>query len=339
MTTQKTPVLVTGGAGYIGSHTARQLVDRGEKVIVLDNLYSGHRWAVPSEAVFVQGDMADQELTARIIREHGVQSVIHFAAHLVVEESAKIPGKYYRNNVLGTLNFAEVCHQEKVRHFIFSSTCAAYGTPEETPVRETAPTNPVSPYGRSKLTTEHVLWELEEAARLNGSAHPMQHIILRYFNVAGARVGGGLGQATPGATQLIKVAAEVIVGKRPQLKVFGTDYPTPDGTCIRDYIHVDDLAYAHILALEYLRKGGSSQMLNCGYGKGYSVKEVIASMKRVSGVDFKVEESPRRAGDSVAIFADPTKIKATLGWEPKHEDLDLICKTSLDWEKHLLRSN
>lgn len=301
--------------------------------MVLDNLYSGHRWAVPEQATFVQGDMADQALATRIIREHGIQSVIHFAAHLVVEESAKLPGKYYRNNVLGTLNFAEVCHAEGVKHFIFSSTCAAYGTPEETPVRETAPTHPVSPYGRSKLTTEHVLWELEEAARLQGVAYPMQHIILRYFNVAGARVGGGLGQATPGATQLVKVAAEVAIGKRAGLKVFGTDYPTPDGTCIRDYIHVDDLAHAHILALEYLRRGGSSQMLNCGYGKGYSVREVISSMKRVSGVDFKVEESPRRAGDSVAIFADPTKIKSLLGWEPRYEDLDLICRTSLDWEK------
>jgi UDP-glucose 4-epimerase len=333
----KGPVLVTGGAGYIGSHTARQLIDRGEKVIVLDNLYSGFRWAVPEGAEFVEGDMADQELTARVIRERGVESVIHFAAHLVVEESALKPGKYYRNNVLGTLNFAEVCHREGVKHFIFSSTCAAYGTPEQTPVKETAPTAPVSPYGRSKLTTEHVLWELEEAEKLAGRSNPMRHVILRYFNVAGARVGGGLGQATVGATQLIKVAAEVVVGKRPGMKVFGTDYPTPDGTCIRDYIHVDDLAMAHISSLEYLRRGGQSEMLNCGYGKGYSVREVIASMKRVSGVDFKVEEAPRRAGDSVAIFADTTKLKATLDFEPQFADLDLICRTSLDWERALLK--
>ncbi len=331
----KGSVLVTGGAGYIGSHTAHQLVERGEKVVVLDNLYSGHRWAVPSEAVFVEGDMGNAELVRQVIREHGVRSVIHFAAHLVVEESASNPGKYYRNNVLGTLNLAEVCHELGVRHFIFSSTCAAYGTPSSTPVRETAPTSPESPYGRSKLTTEHVLWELETAARLKGNLDPMHHVILRYFNVAGARVKGGLGQATAGATQLVKVASEVALGKRPGLKVFGTDYDTPDGTCIRDYIHVDDLAHAHILALDYLRKGGSSQLLNCGYGKGYSVKEVVSAMKKVSGVDFKVDYVDRRPGDVVAIFADPTKIKATLGWTPQHEDLELICRTSLEWERGL----
>jgi UDP-glucose 4-epimerase len=256
---------------------------------------------------------------------------------LVVEESALNPGKYYRNNVLGTLNFAEVCHREGVEHFIFSSTCAAYGTPEETPVRETAPTNPVSPYGRSKLTTEHILWELEEAARLGGTQNPMHHVILRYFNVAGARVGGGLGQATAGATQLIKVAAEVASGKRPAIKIFGTDYPTSDGTCVRDYIHVDDLAFAHIFALEYLRRGGNSEMINCGYGKGYTVREVIASMKRVSGIDFKVDEAPRRAGDSVAIYADTTKVTELLNFKPRYDDLDLICRTSLDWEKEMLK--
>jgi UDP-glucose 4-epimerase len=331
------PVLVTGGAGYIGSHTAHQLVARGEKVIVLDNLYSGFRWAVPEQAEFVEGDMADQELTARLIREKKIKSVIHFAAHLVVEESAQNPGKYYRNNVLGTLNFAEVCHHEGVEHFIFSSTCAAYGTPEATPVKESAPTSPVSPYGRSKLTTEHILWELEEAQRIAGQSNPMRHVILRYFNVAGARVGGGLGQATKGATQLIKVAAEVVVGKRPGMKIFGTDYPTPDGTCIRDYIHVDDLATAHIASLDYLRKGGKSEMMNCGYGKGYSVREVIASMKRVSGIDFKVEEGPRRAGDSVAIYADTSHLKATIDFQPRYEDLDLICRTSLEWERELLK--
>jgi len=331
----KGSVLVTGGAGYIGSHTVHPLVERGEGVVVLDNLYSGHRWAVPGEAVFVEGDMADQSLVSRVIREHDVRSVIHFAAHLVVEESTSNPGKYYRNNVLGTLNLAEVCHQEGVKHFIFSSTCAAYGTPETTPVLETAPTQPESPYGRSKLTTEHILWELERAAQLNGSASPMHHVILRYFNVAGARVKGGLGQATAGATQLVKVASEVVLGKRPGLKVFGTDYPTPDGTCIRDYIHVDDLAHAHILALDYLRNGGESQLLNCGYGKGYSVKEVVSAMKNVSGVDFKVDYVERRPGDVIAIYADPTKIQKTLGWAPQYADLELICRTSLEWERKM----
>jgi UDP-glucose 4-epimerase len=328
-------ILVTGGAGYIGSHTVHQLAERGEPVIVLDNLYSGFRWAVPPGVELVVGNMGDQQLVENLIRSKGVKSIIHFAAHLEVEESTRDPLKYYRNNVVNTMNLLEVCHRTGIEHFIFSSTCAAYGNPVRTQVREDDPTNPVSPYGRSKLVSEAVLWELEQAARLAGLASPMRHVILRYFNVAGAKVGGGLGQATRGATQLIKVAAEVALGKRSQLQVFGTDYPTPDGTCVRDYIHVDDLAAAHIRALDYLRSGGSSQMFNCGYGKGYSVREVIAAMKRVSGIDFKVVESPRRPGDAVAIFADSARVREVLDWRPRHEDLDLICLTSFEWEKEL----
>ncbi len=327
-------ILVTGGAGYIGSHTLHQLVAQGEKAIALDNLYSGFRWAVPKEVELVVGDMGDPALTERLIRENKIDSVIHFAAHLEVEESTRNPLKYYRNNTLNTMNLIEVCYRTGVKHFIFSSTCAAYGTPKNTQVDETAPSHPESPYGRSKLLTEQILAEMENAANLAG--HPaMRHVILRYFNVAGARVGGGLGQATPRATQLIKAAAEAARGKRAYLKIFGTDYPTPDGTCVRDYIHVDDLANAHLLALEYLRKGGNSDSFNCGYGKGYSVKEVTECMKKVSGMNFKVEETDRRPGDAVAIYANSTKIRSKLGWVPRFDQLDLICKTSYDWEIEL----
>jgi UDP-glucose 4-epimerase len=324
-------ILITGGAGYIGSHTLHQLVSRGEKAIALDNLYSGFRWAIPAGVELIEGNVGDLALTERVIRENHVDSIIHFAAHLEVEESTREPLKYYRNNVVNTMNLLEVCHRTGVKHFIFSSTCAAYGTPEEAQVNELAPSNPESPYGRSKLITESVLKELEQAARLAGR-DSMRHVILRYFNVAGGKVGGGLGQATPRATQLVKVASEVATGKRPGLKIFGTDYPTPDGTCIRDYIHVDDLADAHLLALHYLRQGGSSNLFNCGYGKGYSVREVISCMKKVSGVDFRVEETHRRPGDAVAIYADTRKIRETLGWVPRYDDLELICRTSYEWE-------
>ncbi len=327
-------ILVTGGAGYIGSHTLHQLVKKGEKVIALDNLYSGFRWAVPQGVELVVGNMGDQELTAQLICEKQIDSVIHFAAHLEVEESTRDPLKYYRNNVVNTINLIEVCQRVGVKHFIFSSTCAAYGTPKQTQVDEDVPSNPESPYGRSKLLTEQILAEMERAAHLTGK-QSMTHVILRYFNVAGAKVDGGLGQATPRATQLVKVAAEAARGKRSLLKVFGTDYPTPDGTCIRDYIHVDDLASAHLLALDYLRQGGSSDLFNCGYGKGYSVKEVLHCMKKVSGVDFKVEEASRRPGDTIAIYANSAKIRSKLGWVPLYDNLELICRTSYEWEKEM----
>lgn len=324
-------ILVTGGAGFIGSHTLHRLTALGEKAIALDNLYSGHRWAVPEGVELVEGDMADQKLVESVLRKHKIKSVIHFAAHLAVEESVKKPIKYYRNNVAGSLNFIETCTQNGVEHFIFSSTCALYGNTDQSPIDESHPTNPESPYAQTKLVTEGILKDVEKSG-----ASSMKHVILRYFNVAGAKVGGGLGQATPDATQLVKIASEVAAGKRDKLFIFGNDYPTPDGTCIRDYVHVDDLAEAHILALEYLRKGGKSEIVNCGYGKGYSVNEVVETMRKVSGVDFKAEYKPRRAGDVVAVWADPSKAKSLLGWKPKYADLSLICKTSFEWEKERL---
>lgn len=321
-------ILVTGGAGYIGSHTLHRLRDLGQPAIALDNLYSGHRWAVPEGTELVEGDIADMPLVEGILRKHQVKSVIHFAAHLAVEESVKNPFKYYRNNVAGSMNLIETCARNGVEHFIFSSTCALYGNTTSNPISEAFPTGPMSPYAASKLMTETILRDAEASGQWK-----MRNVALRYFNVSGARVSGGLGQATPEATQLIKVAAQAACGKRDKLYVFGTDYNTPDGTCVRDYIHVDDLVEAHVLALDYLRKGGKSDIFNCGYGRGYSVKEVIESMKRVSGVDFPVENKPRRAGDVVAVWADTTKVKKVLGWKPKHEDLDLICRTAYEWEK------
>jgi len=321
-------ILVTGGAGYIGSHTLHKLQEAGTSAIALDNLVNGHRWAVPKGVELVEGDIADQALVEKLLRQHRIESVIHFAAFLAVEESVQNPLKYYRNNVAGSLSLIEACAKNGVKHFIFSSTCAVYGSPEKNPIHEGFPLNPESPYARSKWMTETFLRDLETSG-----TSPMKSVALRYFNVAGARVGGGLGQATPLATQLVKVASEVASGKRDKLFVFGTDYPTKDGTCVRDYIHVDDLADAHILALEYLRKGGASETVNCGYGKGYSVREVVETMKKVSGVDFRVEDRPRRAGDTIAVWADTTKVKKLLGWKPKYEDLDLICRTSFEWEK------
>ena len=321
-------ILVTGGAGFIGSHTLHRLKELNRPAIALDNLYSGHRWAVPSGTELVVGDVSDQALVENLIRKHGIKEVIHFAAHLAVEESVRDPFKYYRNNVVGSLNLIEACSRAGVERFIFSSTCAVYGNPPSNPIDETFPLNPESPYARSKLMTETFLRDGEASGQLR-----MRSVALRYFNVAGAKIGGGLGQATPNATQLIKLAAETACGKRPSLSLFGTNYPTPDGTCVRDYIHVDDLVEAHVLALNYLQNGGKSDVFNCGYGKGYSVKQVIESMKRVSGVDFKVEEKPRRAGDTVTVWADTNKVKSVLGWKPRFEDLDIICKTAYEWEK------
>jgi UDP-glucose 4-epimerase len=321
-------ILVTGGAGYIGSHTLHRLKDLRQPAIALDNLYSGHRWAVPQGTELVVGDIADTALIEGLLRRHGIKSVIHFAAHLSVEESVHEPFKYYRNNVVGSLNLIEACARNGVESFIFSSTCSLYGNAAPNPIREDFPTVPLSPYASTKLMTETFLRDGETSGK-----YPLRHVALRYFNVAGARVAGGLGQATPKATQLIKVAAEVACGKRPEMSIFGTDYPTPDGTCVRDYIHVDDLVEAHILALEYLRKGGKSEVINCGYGRGYSVRDVIQSMKRVSGVDFPVKECPRRAGDVTAVWADTTKIRNLLGWKPRYEDLDLISRTAYVWEK------
>ncbi|MGZ3733625.1 MAG: UDP-glucose 4-epimerase GalE [Bdellovibrionota bacterium] len=321
-------ILVTGGAGFIGSHTLHRLKALGQSAIALDNLDTGHRWAVPAGTELVEGDIADQALVESLLRKHKIDSVIHFAAHLAAEESVQNPFKYYRNNVLGSLNLIEACSRGGVKNFIFSSTCALYGSPAKNPISEDFPTAPESPYAMSKLMTETFLRDGAASGKMD-----MRYVALRYFNVGGAKVGGGLGQATPKATQIIKVAAETACGKRDKMFLFGTDYPTPDGTCVRDYIHVDDLADAHVLALDYLKKGGKSDIFNCGYGKGYSVKEVIESMQRVSGVKFPVEIKPRRAGDVVAVWADTTKVTKVLGWKPRYNDLDLICKTAFEWEK------
>ena len=323
-------VLVTGGAGYIGSHTAWHLVAAGHEVAVLDNLYSGHRWAVPGGAAFYQGDIHDRALLDEIIRARGIDAVMHFAGHIIVPESLENPAKYYRNNVVGSLNLIDACIANRVRHFIFSSSAAVYGAPEFCPVSEAAAPRPINPYGATKLITEWMLRDLSAASR------SFNYVALRYFNVAGAHADGALGQATPDATHLIKVACQVSTGARPRMTIFGDDYPTPDGTCVRDYIHVDDLASAHLDALDYLaRGGGDSVVLNCGYGRGFSVREVIDCVKTVSDVDFAVKTAPRRAGDPPELVADNEKIKRVLNWQPRHDDLATICRSAYLWEKKL----
>ena len=321
-------ILVTGGAGFIGSHMVLALLDAGEKVVVLDNLSTGFRWAVPPSATLVVGDAGDQDLVRTVIRKYGVKAIIHFAGSIVVPESVADPLGYYNNNTVKSRALMEAAVATGIRHFIFSSTAAVYGNPAETPVSETAQTAPMSPYGWSKLMTEIML---ADAAR----AHEFGYVALRYFNVAGADPKGRSGQSTPRATHLIKVACETALGRRPFMEVFGTDYPTPDGTCIRDYIHVTDLIRAHVAALDYLRAGGSSDVFNCGYSRGFSVLEVIDAVKRVSGVDFEVRLSPRRAGDPAAIVAGSQKIRERLGWRPELDDLDQIVRHALAWEDQL----
>ena len=320
-------ILVTGGAGYIGSHVVRLLTRAGRPVVVLDNLSTGFENAVLG-AELVVGDTGDPEVVTRLLDEHKVDTVLHFAAHTIVPESVSDPLKYYGNNTCCTRNLLECCSKAGVKYFIFSSTAAVYGIPDDTFCTEESPLSPINPYGTSKLMSEMMLRDL-------GKATDMRHVILRYFNVAGSDPDGRIGQSTEKATLLIKVAAEVAVGKREQLYVFGTDYPTDDGTGVRDYIHVDDLAEAHIKALDYLRKGGNSVTLNCGYGHGYSVREVINAVNRVNGTPIKVKEEPRRAGDPPALIARADKAKELLGWEPRYDDLDFIVKTSLDWERKL----
>ena len=320
-------VLVTGGAGYIGSHMVQALLDAGESVVVLDNLSTGFDWAVPNSVPLVIGETGDQALTAALIAREGVDAVIHFAASIVVPDSVADPLGYYRNNTVNSRALIETALKGGVRHFIFSSTAAVYGNPARIPVGESDPTVPMSPYGSSKLMTEIML-------RDAGAAHGLNHLILRYFNVAGADPAMRAGQSTKGATHLIKVAVETALGLRPRIEVFGTDYDTPDGTCIRDYIHVSDLVRAHWDALRYLRGGGASVTLNCGYGRGFSVLEVIESVKRVSGVDFKVDISGRRAGDPAAIVADARRIGSLLGFKPRLDDLETIVKHAIAWERH-----
>jgi UDP-glucose 4-epimerase len=322
-------VLVTGGAGYIGSQMVHELLDAGERVVVLDDLSTGFRWAVPDSATFMLGDSGDQALLTRLFREHDVDAIIHFAACIVVPDSMRDPLRYYRNNTVNSRALIESAVQCGVRHFIFSSTAAVYGNPAIVPVDEDAPTLPISPYGWSKLMTEIMLQDA-------GRAYGLNHVILRYFNVAGADPQGRTGQSSAVATHLIKVAAETTLGLRPKLEIFGTDYPTPDGTCIRDYIHVSDLVAAHGLALRYLRAGGTPLTLNCGYGHGFSVREVIDTVKRASGRDFVVDDGPRRQGDPARIVAASRRIRDRLGWQPRFDDLSTIVAHALDWERQLM---
>jgi UDP-glucose 4-epimerase len=322
-------VLVTGGAGYIGSHMVYELVDAGERVVVLDNLSTGFDWAIAKGVPLVVGETGDQALVARVIREHGVDAIIHFAASIVVPDSMRDPLGYYRNNTMNSRALIECAVNGGVRHFIFSSTAAVYGNPSEIPVKEDSATLPISPYGWSKLMTEIML-------RDAGNAYGLQHVILRYFNVAGADPLRRTGQSTKAATHLIKVAVETVLGLRPKLDVFGDDYPTPDGTCIRDYIHVSDLVRAHADALRYLRSGAPSLTLNCGYGHGFSVLEVIDAVKRASGVDFKVDIALRRAGDPAQIVAHSERVRSELGWQPRYDDLAAIVRDALAWERELM---
>jgi UDP-glucose 4-epimerase len=322
--TQET-VLVTGGAGYIGSHTV--LACRADKyrVVVLDNLSKGRRRLLPADVAFYEGDVADPQLLARIFKEHRISAVIHFAGDTVVPESLEAPLTYYRNNTCKTRSLLQACVDHGIGRFVFSSTAAVYGQPREIPVSETAPTEPASPYGTSKLMSE---WMLRDAAR----AHDLRYVILRYFNVAGADPLGRTGQVTPEATHLIKVACEAAAGKRRELQIFGDDYDTPDGTCIRDFIHVSDLARAHVSALDYLKNQGASVTLNCGYGRGYSVREVLDAVGRISGSPLTIRVAPRREGDIVVMVADASKLRSLFDWQPEHDDLDVILRTALEWE-------
>jgi UDP-glucose 4-epimerase len=325
----KPNVLVTGGAGYIGSHAVLALLDSGWTVTVIDNLTTGFRWAVPDEAGFVEGDIADQDLLARVIEERQIGAIIHFAGSVVVPESVENPLKYYENNTAKSRSLIESAVRGGVRHFIFSSTAATYGIPERVPVVETSRTQPINPYGWSKLMTERMLADV-------AFAHPINFCALRYFNVAGADPNGRSGQSTAGATHLIKVAVEAATGKRDGVSVYGTDYDTPDGTGVRDYIHVTDLAAAHVHALEKLvADPESSHIMNCGYGRGFSVLEVLDAVDRVTNVRVERRMEPRRAGDPDALVADNGKILATLPWRPRLDDLDTIVADALAWERKL----
>src|SRR3954468_20986985 len=322
-------VLVTGGAGYIGSHAVLALLDAGWRVAVIDNLSTGFEWAVPKEAAFTRGDIADQALVARLIAEQGIGAIIHFAGSIIVPESVEKPLKYYENNTVKSRSLIESAVEGGVRHFIFSSTAATYGIPERVPIDEDTRSQPINPYGWSKLMTERML--IDAAA-----AHPLNFCALRYFNVAGADPQGRSGQSTAGATHLIKVAVEAATGKRDGVAVFGTDYATPDGTGVRDYIHVTDLAAAHVEALEALIAAPErSHTLNCGYGRGFSVLEVLDAVDRVTNIKVERRLEPRRAGDPDALVADNAKILATLPWRPKRDDLDTIVADALAWERKL----
>ncbi|MBL3599711.1 MAG: UDP-glucose 4-epimerase GalE [gamma proteobacterium endosymbiont of Lamellibrachia anaximandri] len=323
-------ILITGGAGYIGSHTARQLGEAGERLITLDNLSTGFREAVLYGELVV-GDTGDQALVSRVLKEHDIDTVLHFAAHTVVPESVEDPLKYYGNNTCNTRSMLQCCAEAGVKNFIFSSTAAVYGTPESGIAHEDTPTSPINPYGTSKLMSEWMLRDLSAAT-------DMKHVILRYFNVAGCDPQGRIGQATPNATLLTKVACEAAVGKRNSVYIYGTDYPTPDGTGVRDYIHVEDLAAAHVKAIEHLRKGGDSAILNCGYGHGFSVREMLQAVEQAGNIILDIIEADRRAGDPPALIAGADKVREVLGWSPAYDDLSVIAGSALNWEKKLLKS-
>jgi len=323
-------VLVTGGAGYIGSHMVRALVDANESVVVIDNLSTGFSAFLPEAVPLFIGDAGDENLVEGVIKQHGVESIIHFAGSVVVPDSMRDPLGYYRNNTMTTQSLLRAAVKSGVNRFIFSSTAAVYGNPDQVPVREEAPTRPLSPYGFSKLMTEIMLHDV-------GSAHGMDYVVLRYFNVAGADPQARIGLATIGATHLLKIAVEAATGQRAKVDVFGTDYPTPDGSCIRDFIHVSDLAQAHRAALSYLRGGGNSMTLNCGYGRGYSVLETIEAVRRVSARNFAVQTAPRRPGDIMAMIADTSRIRSALDWTPQYDNLETIAAHALAWEEKLFR--
>ncbi len=321
-------ILVSGGAGYIGSHVVLQLQEAGWQVVILDDLSTGFRKAVPEEAILIEGNTADKALVTQTLRQYNIGSVMHFAAHTIVPESVSNPLKYYGNNTCATRNLLECCANEGVKQFIFSSTAAVYGMPAEGVAKENSPLIPINPYGTSKLMSEQMLKDL-------GAATELRYIVLRYFNVAGCDPEGRIGQSTRNATLLTKVACEAATGKREKVFIFGTDYDTPDGTGVRDYIHVVDLAAAHIKALEHLCNGGDSATLNCGYGHGYSVREVLDMVSKVNGKPLQIEELPRRAGDPPSLVADASRIRKQLGWEPRYDNLEEIVRSALNWERKL----
>lgn len=325
-------VLVSGGAGYIGSHLCWLLADHGEPFVVVDNLSTGREFQLPSQAELIVGDIGDKDLVTGVMKQHGVDAVIHFAGSIIVPESVSDPLKYYKNNTVNSRNLIEACIENDVKHFIFSSTATVYGEPEKNPVTEEFPFAPFNPYGTSKVMTEMMLKDV-------AFAHDFDYVALRYFNVAGADPKERTGQSTPNATHLLKIANQVALGQRDHLEIFGDDYDTPDGTGVRDYIHVSDLAEAHWSALQYLRGGGKAIALNCGYGKGFSVREVIETLEEVIGRKLPVETGPRRPGDIGSIIADNSRIKSLLRWEPKYDDLKGIVKSALRWEEVLAQKN
>jgi UDP-glucose 4-epimerase len=322
-------ILVTGGAGYIGSHVLRQLGERGDRLVTLDNLSTGYRSSV-LHGEFVQGDTGDAPLLSDLLARHRVDTVMHFAAHISVPESVAEPLKYYRNNTANTCSLLQCCVAARVKHFVFSSTAAVYGIPESGIASEDSATVPINPYGWSKLMSERMLADV-------GAANALRYVALRYFNVAGADPGGRIGQCTPQATHLIKVACQQATGQRDHVEIYGTDYDTPDGTGVRDYIHVEDLAAAHLMALDYLRAGGTPVTLNCGYGQGFSVRQVLDQVADVSGKPLRIVESGRRAGDPPRLVAAATRIRERLGWQPRHQDLAGIVRSAFAWEQRLLR--